>query len=53
MADIALPFRVYEGVELFRINEHKLHPIVEDLLFEDDFVIIVAEQKTVAIFVLG
>ena len=43
---IKIPFTVYEGDELLKISPNKAKPIVEDFLFEDDYVLISAKEKS-------
>jgi hypothetical protein len=38
-------FRVYEGSGILQVSEEKTKPLVQDFLYEDDFVILMAKQK--------
>ncbi len=38
-------FRVYEGDDLFKLSEEKKVPIVEDMIFENDYILLVAKEK--------
>lgn len=40
-----IKFRVYEGNDLFILSEEKRQPLIQDFLYENDYVIIVAKDK--------
>lgn len=40
-----LPFRIYEGEGLLKLSAHKAKPIVQDILYENDKVLLVAKEK--------
>ena len=43
--ELDLSFRAYEGSTLLQIQEIKGTPLVQDFLFENDFVMLVAKDK--------
>lgn len=44
--EIKVDFKVYEGDDLLKISPNKARPIVEDFLFEDDYVLVAAKEKS-------
>jgi len=43
--DFKIQFRVYEGDNLLQISEEKTHPLIQDFLYENDYVLLVAKEK--------
>ena len=43
--NLSIPFRVYEGKALLEVDEERTRPIVQDFLFEHDYVLLVAKEK--------
>lgn len=42
---LVLPFRIYEGDSLLTVPEDTSKPLIEDFLFHDDFIMLLAEDK--------
>lgn len=40
-----IPLRIYTGDELFELNKEKAEPLIQDVLFENDYIMITAPPK--------
>lgn len=46
MTDIILPVRMYRGDALLMLSEDKAKPLIEDMLYENDYIMLVGDPKT-------